>query len=60
MQDKKAPVITEPLDHTKKYFRVNGYEIAASFTQERRPDTFRRVRSILLTASAPDCTIDAA
>ena len=58
MQDKNTPVIPIPLDHTKKYFRVNGYEVTASFTKESRPDTFRRVRNILLT-SQPRRRIDA-
>ena len=40
MQDKNMPVIPKPLDHTKKYFRVNGYEVTASFTKERRPEMF--------------------
>ena len=58
MHDKNTPVIPKPLDHTKKYFRVNGYEVTASFTKESRPDTFRRVRNILLT-SQPRRRIDA-
>ena len=58
MQDKYTPVIPKPLDHTKKYFRVNGHEVTASFTKESRPDTFRRVRNILLT-SQPRRRIDA-
>ena len=29
MQDKNMPVIPKPLDHTKKYFRVNGYEVGS-------------------------------
>ena len=60
MQDKNPSILAEPQDHTKQHFRINGYEITASFTQERRPDTFQRVRNILLTSSAPDRTIDAA
>ena len=58
MQDKHTPVISKSLDHTKKYFRVNGYEVTASFTKESRLETFRRVRNILLT-SQPRRRIDA-
>ena len=58
MQDKNMNASAEMLDHTKKYFRVNGYEVTASFTKESRPDTFRRVRNILLT-SQPRRRIDA-
>ena len=60
MQDKNINVSAEMLDHTKKYFQINGYEITASFTSERRPDTFQRVQNILLTSASTARTIDAA
>ena len=34
MQDKNMNASAEMLDHTKKYFHINGYEITASFTSE--------------------------
>ena len=52
--------LSERQDHTKKQFFINGYEVTASFTTERRPDTFQRVKNILLTAAEPDRTFDAA
>ena len=39
-------------DHSKKYFRVDGHPVVASFQQEHSPEVFRRVRSILLSSAA--------
>ena len=41
-------------DHSKKYFKVDGHPVVASFQQERSPELFRRVRNILLgSATSP-------
>ena len=36
-------------NHAKKYFVINGHPITASFTTERKPETYNRIRSILLS-----------
>ena len=40
-------------DHSKKYFKVNGNLVVASFQQECSPEVFNRVRSILLGSAVP-------
>ena len=36
-------------NHAKKYFVINGHPITAFFTTERKPETYNRIRSILLS-----------
>lgn len=36
-------------NHAKKYFVINGHPITASFTTERKPETYNRIRNILLS-----------
>ena len=41
-------------NHTKHYRFVKGHRVGISFSEEKNPELFMRIREILLTCSNPD------
>lgn len=37
------------IDHTKKQFSIDGHQITVSFSEEWKPDTYVKIRDILLS-----------
>lgn len=37
------------IDHTKKHFDIDGHSVTVSFAEDLMPDTYTKIRDILLS-----------